>query len=128
MTANDIFDIFDDDKLMRGKDPAFETLRKYQKHHMEMLRQYGNEIDFLDKKLRDCREERKKFFTEDLPNISRTLSEEHIDEAIREEWLARLEIAMEHSFKESDKLIAAFAVQKADEFREALEEKLKGLG
>lgn len=127
MTAIDIFDIFDDDSPRKVKDPTLEELRKYQKHHMEMLKNYGEQVAFLDKMLRDCREERKKFFAEDLPKISKKLTDEHVDDAIRREWLTRLEKAMEHSFKESDRLVSAFAVQKADEFREAMEEKLKGL-
>ena len=125
MVSNDIFDIFDDDNSRKIKNPTLEELRKYQKHHMELLKNYGEQIAFLDKMLRECREERKNFFAEDLPKISKKLTDEHVDDAVRKEWLTRLE--MEHSFKESDRLVAAFAVQKADEFREAMEEKLKGL-
>ena len=127
MVKKDPCDIFDDDCSRKVKNPTLEELRRYQKHHMEMLKNYEDQIAFLDKMLRDCREERKKFFTGDLPKISKKLTEEHVDLAIQQEWLTRLEKAMEHSFKESDKLAAAFAVQKADEFREAMEEKLKGL-
>ena len=127
MTANDIYHFFDDDSPRKVKNPTLEELRKYQKHHMELLKNYGEQVAFMDKMLRDCREERKKFFAEDLPKISKKLTDEHVDDAIRKEWLTRLEKAMEHSFKESDRLVSAFAVQKADEFREAMEEKLKGL-
>lgn len=127
MATNDIFDIFDDDSPRKVKNPTLEELQKYQKHHMDLLKNHREQIAFLDKMLRDCREERKKFFAEDLPRISKKLTEEHVDDAIRKEWLVRLEKAMEHSFRESDKLVAAFAVQKADEFREEMEEKLKGL-
>lgn len=127
MVKKDPCDIFDDDSSRKVKNPTLEELRRYQKHHMEMLKNYEDQIAFLDKMLRDCREERKRFFAEDLPKISKKMIEEHVDDAIRKEWLTRLEKAMEHSFEESDRLAVAFAVQKADEFREAMEEKLKGL-
>ena len=127
MTTKGVFDIFDDDSSKKVKNPTLDAMLKYQKYHMEMLKSYEEQIAFIDKLLRDCREEQKKFFMEDIPAIRKKLTEEHIDKPVQDEWLARLEKSMAHSFEESNKLLSAFAVQHEDEFREALEEKLKGL-
>ncbi len=121
------FDIFADNDSDNVGSPTFEKMLKYQKLHLEMIKNYSKEIEFINKLLRDNREERNKFVQCDLPNIRKKLIEEHIDESIRNEWLIRLEKAIMHSFDESDKLAAAFAVQKEHEFNEALKEKLEKL-
>ena len=128
MATKGMFDIFDDDESSKeSKNPTFDAMLKYQKHHCEMLKIYAEEIAFIDKLLRDCREEQKKFFMADVPAIRKKLTEEHIDKPVQDEWIARLEKSMAHSFEESNKLLSAFAVQHEEEFREAMEEKLKGL-
>lgn len=127
MATKGVFDIFDDDSPKNVKNPTFDVMLKYQKRHLEMLKDNAEQIAFIDKLLRNCREEEKKFFMEDIPAIRKKLTEEHIDKPVQDEWIARLEKSMAHSFEESHKLLSAFAVQKEDEFREALEEKLKGL-
>ena len=127
MSSEHVYDFLDDDGSKKVKNPTLDDLRKYQKHHMDMLEAHMEQIAFIDKLLRICREERTKFFMEDLAVIRKKLTEEHIDKAVQDEWLVRLEKAMSHSFEESEKLASAFAVQKADEFRETMEEKLKGL-
>ena len=128
MTSKSVFDIFkDDDHKKTAKLNSLDSLMKYQKHHMELLKKYENQIVFLEKLLSDCRNERKEFFTKELPAISKKLDEDHIDEPIKKEWLNQLARDMKRSFDESDKLISAFAVQKAEEFRASMEEKLKEL-
>ena len=121
------FDIFDDDKTNKNSNPTFEILLKYQKHHMKLLEDYEDQISYIDMLLRNIRMEREKFFLEDISNIRNKLIEEHIDETVINEWLTKLERAMTKSFDESDKLASAFAVKKATQFKEILEEKMKGL-
>ncbi len=129
MSDENVFDIFDDDDddIKTVQNNSLDSLRKYQKHHMELLKKHKDEIAFLEKLLSDCRNERKEFFIKELPAISNKLDEYHIDKSIKDEWLKQLERDMRRSFDESDKLISAFAVQKAEEFRESMEEKLKEL-
>ena len=125
------FTIFDDDDeekaCKNSKDITVEMLNKQQKHYMKLLRDYSQEIEFIDQLMRDCRAERRKFFGEELPEISRRLSAEHIDERAKAEWLNRLSAAMQASFDASDRLTAAFGIDKAEEFRAKLESKMKGI-
>ena len=128
MESKKVFNIFsDDDDKKTVKVNSLDSLMKYQRHHMELLKNYKEQIAFLEKLLSDCRNERKNFFIKELPAISKKMDEDHIDKSIKTEWLVQLERDMRRSFDESDKLISAFAVQKAEEFRESMEEKLKEL-
>ena len=128
MTKRGVLDIFgNDDDARRPKDPTLEMLCEYEKHFMALLRSHQKEIEFLDNKLRSYREEQKKFFSEDLPAIRRKMTEDHIDEHIQKEWMLALERSMQRSFDESHKLLSSFAVKKLEEFRFAMENKLKRL-
>lgn len=119
--------IFDDGIQNKAQNPTFEVMLKYQKKHCEMLKDYGEQIAFLEKLFHDCREEQKNFFMEDIPKIREKLTAENIDKSVQIEWIARLEKSMANSFEESNKLLSAFAVQKEHEFNEALKEKLEKL-
>ena len=117
MASTNVFDIFNDNNKTATPN-SLDSLMKYQKHHMELLKNYKDQIAFLEKLLYDCRNERKNFFIKELPAISKKMDEDHIDKSIKTEWLVQLERDMRRSFDESDKLISAFAVQKAEEFRD----------
>ena len=127
MNKKGLYGFLEEDDSIKIKNPTLDDLIKYQKHHMKMIETYAEQIAFINKLLSECREERKKFFMVDVPAIRQKLTEELIDKSVQDEWLVRLEKAMAHSFDESEKLASAFAVQKADEFREAMEDRLKGL-
>lgn len=115
-----------DDVTPRKKDPSIHVIFEYEKHYMELVREYSNEIKFIEKMLSEFRIEQTKFYEDTLPKISRSLTEDvSVDDEMKKLWLSRLSTNMERSFLISEKLITDYATKSIDEFKKAVEEKLK---
>lgn len=114
-----------DDILPKRKEPTIQTLYEYEKHYLEMLKKYSNEIKFIQDLLSDFRAEQTKFYEIDLPNIIDKLNhDEGIDDEMKRIWLNRLSTNMERSFSLSESLINDYAVKNLEEFKSAVNEKL----
>jgi predicted RNase H-like nuclease (RuvC/YqgF family) len=121
------FDEFNDISQNK-KDPTIQTLYEYEKHYMEMLKKYKNEIDFIQEKLHDNRREREEFYSKILPDISDKLSkDEGIDDKMKQNWLNRLTENIERSFEFSENLINDYAIKNLNEFKKEVDEKLRNI-
>lgn len=121
------FEEFNDD-APRKKDPTIQVLFDYEKHYMDLVRKYSTEIKFIEDMLSDYRQEQIKFYTETLPELQKKLSEDPgVDEEMKRTWLCRLTANMDKSFQMSDMLINDFATKKLQEFKDAVNEKIRGL-
>lgn len=117
-----------DDVSPRKKDPSIHVLFEYEKHYMELVRKYSQEIKFIEDMLRDFREEQTKFYEESLPEITRKLNEDKgIDDEMKKVWLKRLSTNVNRSFSLSETLITDYATKNINEFKVTVDEKLKNL-
>lgn len=120
----DCFEVFDNSP--KKKDPTVQVLYEYEKHYMELIRKYGEEIQFIQDLLAKQREEYVTFYEKTLPDIRKKLTEdEGIDEEMRRVWLNRLTTNVERSFSLSETLINDYATKNLHEFNTAVKEKLK---
>ena len=126
MANNDAFSMFEDISP-RKQEPTLQVLYDYEKHYMELIRQYKNEIVFIENMLKDYRQENIDFFNNQLSKISQKLDAEHIDKDMKNAWLKRLEENMNRSFAISEKLITDYTTKKLDEFKTIANEKLRSI-
>ena len=78
--------------------------------------------------LSDFRAEQTKFYEQVLPNIIYKLnSDEGIDAEMKRTWLNRLSTNMERSFNLSESLINDYAVKNLEEFKTAVNEKMRNI-
>ena len=117
---------FNDD-TPRKKDPTIQVLFDYEKHYMDLVRKYSNEIKFIEDMLSDYRQEQIKFYAETLPKLKKINEDFGIDEEMKRTWLSRLTNNMDKSFQMSDTLINEFVTKKLQEFKDDVNEKLRGL-
>lgn len=95
----------------------------YEKHYMELVRNYKNEISFINEMLVDIRKERTDFLTNVLPSIEKGLkNDSEISEEIREEWIVELRNNMEKSFQESERIIQHYITKNQDQFEKKMKE------
>lgn len=120
------FEEFNDD-TPRKKDPTIQVLFDYEKHYMDLVRKYSNEIKFIEDMLSDYRQEQIKFYAEILPKLKKINEDFGIDEEMKRTWLSRLTNNMDKSFQMSDTLINEFVTKKLQEFKDDVNEKLRGL-
>ena len=127
--ARDIFDVFEDKmpSVNSTSDDSIQAVYECEKHYMDLIRHYQDEIEFIENMLRDYRREQTEFFAKELPEISRVLDKEHIDQRTKDIWLKRLEENMSRSFSISEKLITHYTTKKIDEFKTVVNDKLRGL-
>ncbi|WP_303692006.1 hypothetical protein [Megamonas hypermegale] len=121
-----IFDVFEDVSPQK-QDTNIQTLYDYEKHYMELVKRYKDEINFIENLLKNYRDEQINFFEKQMPAIYQKLTVERIDSDMKKLWLKRLEENMSRSFSISEQLITNYTTKKISEFKEAVNEKLHGM-
>lgn len=117
-----------DDVNPRKKDPSIHVLFEYEKHYMELVREYSSEIKFIQDMLTAFRAEQTKFYEETLPKISHSMTEDQsVDDEMKKVWLNRLSTNLDRSYLISEKLINDYVTKSVDEFKIAVDEKLKSI-
>lgn len=117
-----------DDINPRKKEPSIHVLFEYEKHYMELVREYKSEIEFIEDMLKTFRAEQTKFYEETLPKISRSMTEDQsVDDEMKKIWLNRLSTNLDRSYLISEKLINDYVTKSVDEFKKAVDEKLKSI-
>ncbi len=122
----DAFSAFEDISPKK-QNITLQALYDYEKHYMELIQRYRNEIEFIENMLKDYRKEQVGFFADQMPMISAKLDEEAIDKNVKTEWLNHLTENMNRSFAISEKVITNYTTKKLDEFKTAINEKLRDL-
>lgn len=108
------------------ENPALQTLFDYEQHYMELVKRYRSEIEFINQLHDEHTQEVKNFYQNDLPAIQKKLSDEPIEESVRNEWLKNLENHISKSFDMSEHFIWTLTTKKIDEFNKAIREKIHG--
>lgn len=126
-SVGNCFDEFKDIPQKR-KDPTIQVLYEYEKHYLEMVKKYSEEIKFIQDMLIEFREEQEMFYNQVLPEIIDKLNKEDgIDDEMKRIWLKRLSTNIERSFSLSETLINDYTTKSLDEFKQAVNEKLHSI-
>lgn len=126
-SAGNCFDEFKDISPKR-KDPTIQVLYEYEKHYLEMVRKYSQDIKFIEDMLSNFRREQETFYSKTLPDIINKLNQDvGVDEEMKKVWLNRLSTNIERSFTLSETLINDYATKSIDEFKAAVNEKLRSI-
>lgn len=131
MERNDQLNCFDEIRSVSlpKKDLSIQTMFDCEKHYMELLRKYKDEIDFLDERMRQLREEQTSFYLKIVSDVRRQLEEdEGMDAEAVHVWLQHYVESMERSFAMSATLLEDFSVMKREEFTAAVRDKLEAGG
>jgi hypothetical protein len=126
-SVGNCFDEFNDIP-QKKKDPTIQMLYEYEKHYLEMLKRYSSEIKFIQDMLAGFRKEQEEFYYQLLPDISQKLNnDDGIDNEMKKIWLNRLTTNIERSFNLSETLINDYATKSLDEFKQAVDEKIRSV-
>lgn len=107
-------------------DKSVQTLMECENQYAKLVREYKNEIDFIQQKLEQLRKEEVDFYSKELHKIEKIMIEDEVDEKARKIWLADLQNSMKQSFNMSRNLLNDFAIKDLNEFRKKAEELIKG--
>lgn len=121
--ANDGFGAFK--TAPKVKDDKIQALYEYEEHYLKLISKHKDEITFIASLAEKLRQERLKFFKEDLPAISSQLEKDGVDGNIRQEWLNRLEQDMSNSFHMSDNVLKEFITKRAEEFNMDIQRRIQ---
>ena len=97
----------------------------YEKHYLDMLKEYKEEIKFAAALQEDIRKERASFFSERLKDVSSTLKETGVDDKIRSEWINELVKSYTGSLDMSSKLAEEHIVETINEIKQKEQEIIK---
>lgn len=78
---------------------------EYEKHYLELIKEYKEEIKFVNTLQEDLRRERTKFFSEDLKDVAESLKESDVDTQITSKWIQQLVMNYTKSLDVSQNLI-----------------------
>ena len=124
-----VFDEFRVGKSARREQTSTaEMLMAYEEHYMRLIKNFRQEIEFINGLHTEHEREVKNFYQNDLPAIIKKLESEPIEDDVRREWLNHLERHMDKSFKMSGEFIDVLTSKKVEEFNAALREKTFGGG
>lgn len=109
------------DKLSADLKIYFE----YEKHYLDMLKEYKEEIKFAAALQEDIRKERASFFSEKLKDVSSTLKETGVDDKVRCEWIKELVKSYTGSLDMSSKLAEEHVEETINEIKHKEQELIK---
>jgi hypothetical protein len=95
-----------------------ELLFQYEKHYLEMIKTYKEEIKFAASLQEDLRRERSQFFTQTLREVVQTLQSQEIDKKVSAQWIEDLVASYTKSIDLSSDLAKTHVVQVLNIFKE----------
>lgn len=95
----------DDYTTLANLKAKLAVLFEYEKNYLELIKTYKEEIKFAGSLQEDLRKERAKFFSETLKEVSSTLNESQVDQAVTSLWLKELVDSYTKSLDLSSSLI-----------------------
>ena len=95
-----------------------ELLYQYEKHYLELIKEYKEEIKFAASLQEDLRRERSQFFTQTLREVVQTLQVQEIDKKVASQWIEELVASYTKSIDLSSDLAKTHVVQVLGIFKE----------
>lgn len=106
-----------------------ELLYQYEKHYLELIKAYKEEIKFANSLQEDLRRERSQFFTQTLKEVVQTMKIAEVDKSVSAQWIQDLVASYTKSIDLSGDLAKTHVVEilsilNTETKREASEAKL----
>lgn len=67
-----------------------QIMHDYEKHYLELIKNYKEEIKFANSTQEDLRRERAQFFTQILKDVSETLKASQVESNVASQWVQEL--------------------------------------
>jgi len=97
-----------------------EIIMQYTEILCKLARDYQSEIAYMDELLKNIRNERNKFYSQQIPQIEESLKQDSVTEENRKKWIEELRENMEKSFVISETLIKDFVTDNLNEYQSEL--------
>ena len=85
----DVKEILDDYITEKIKN-KLQVLYEYEKHYLDLIKEYKEEIKFASTIQEDLRRERSQFFSQSLKEVSDSLKDAQVDETVAAKWIQQL--------------------------------------
>ena len=97
-----------------------EIIMQYTEILCKLARDYQSEIAYMDELLKNIRNERNKFYSQQIPQLEESLKQDSVTEENRKKWIEELRENMEKSFVISETLIKDFVTDNLNEYQSEL--------
>ena len=117
------------DQLVSEEDlkNKLEILFEYEKHYLELIKEYKEEIKFSASLQEDLRRERSQFFTQILREVSETLKNADVDSKVASQWTQDLVDSYTKSIELSSDLAKTHAIDVIGKLRESTKAEVQSL-
>lgn len=88
-----------------------DLLYQYEKHYLELIKGYKEEIKFANSLQEDLRRERSQFFTQTLKDVTQTMKGAEIDKNVSAKWIEELVVSYTKSIDLSSDLAKTHVIQ-----------------
>jgi hypothetical protein len=110
-----------------------DLLYQYEKHYLDLIKEYKEEIKFAASLQEDLRRERSQFFTQTLKDVMQTMKTAEVDKAVSARWVEDLVASYTKSLDLSSDLAKTHVVEvlsifKEEAKQEAAKAKLDNIG
>ena len=109
------------DDLLRTKS-KLDLIYYYEKHYLELMKEYKEEIKFASALQEDLRRERSQFFTQTLREVIQTLESQEIDKKVTSQWIEDLVSSYTESLDLSGDLAKTQVINIFNLFKETAKE------
>ena len=100
-------------------------LFEYEKHYLELIKEYKEEIKFSASLQEDLRRERSQFFTQVLREVSETLKNASVDSSVASQWTQDLVDSYTKSIDLSGDLAKTHVIDVIGKIRESAKSEVK---
>ncbi|OQX03696.1 MAG: hypothetical protein BWK80_55110 [Desulfobacteraceae bacterium IS3] len=111
-------------EMLRSK---LEILFEYEKRHLDLLKEYKEEIKFANALQEDLRREKSNFFTQILGEVSESLKKVQVEPSVAAKWLQELVESYTKSLNVSVDLAKICVVEIIGKLREESKENLENI-
>ena len=101
-----------------------ELLYQYERHYLDLIKEYKEEIKFANTLQEDLRRERSQFFTQTLKDVVQTMKNAEVDKNVAAQWLEDLVSSYSKSIDLSSDLAKTHVVQVLSIFKEEAKQEL----
>lgn len=104
------------------RDKTLQVLYNHEKHYLDILKEYKEEIKFAASLQAEIRKEQSAFFSSTLKEVCNSLKETQIEKEFQAQWIYDLVLSYTSSLKISSKLAEEHVIQLLGDIQQEAEE------
>lgn len=120
----DLFEKFGDITIS-NKNQTIVDVFECQKAYAQLIREYKEEFEYVQRSLAELREEQRNFYEIELPKVIEVLRSDDVGADAQKMWVDELQKNMSKSFQMSERLLNDLAIKQMDEFKQDVEKIIK---